>query len=157
MFNNNNNKNEGRKQELHEDEKKEAEGNDPVEVNSTRDDETETDTKCPNIGALLGVDLVKNPKTKLFEVKDHVLDASGNAPQSTFLSAELAALLRPGDVLESVNGVACRRSGDVNELYQKIVTIQDEQETTTLYFVCKAAEKTGDSQQQQRPIAKQPI
>jgi hypothetical protein len=144
LFNNNGKRNEIDKM------KKNAES-----IGNIASSEEKDGTDCLSIGTMLGVNLIKNPKTKLFEVKDHNLN-SNEGCNRPFLSPQLAIMLLPGDVLESINGVACWRSRDTNELCQKIVKQQNEQVTLSLTFVTKAT-VNSDSQQLQQEQSKQPV
>ena len=101
-----------------------------------------------SIGAVLGVDIVKNPKTKLFEIISHHYDNSeGSAGSSDnsnhagkfkapLLSTELGMMLLPGDVLESINGSPCRSSRDMDALQQRIVQQWQENDKLILTFIC---------------------
>ena len=86
----------------------------------------------------MGVDIIKNTKTKQFEIVEHILESKGRSTMTNppLLSPQLAILLVAGDILESVNGVPCRRSGDLYQLYQRILQHQKESSIITLTFAC---------------------
>jgi hypothetical protein len=100
-----------------------------------------------NIGSLLGLDINKNPKTKEFEITEHVFDSKGNNP---LLPPQLAILLVPGDYLESVNGISCRRSGDLHQLYERIFKHLEESPIITLTFACLPDEADHNNDNNQR-------
>ena len=105
-----------------------------------------TQINC-TIGELLGVDLAKNTTTKQFEITEHSLDepTTENTP---LLPPQLAILLLPGDILQSINGVPCRRFGDLEELRQKILEGRDVLTRTTLTFECRSVEQQGQNASQ---------
>jgi hypothetical protein len=104
------------------------------------------------IGSLLGLILVKHPKTKQFKIAEHVLSSKG-ATRQPLLPLQLLILLQPGDILESVNGVLCRRFQSVEQLYQRIIQLLEKEFTLTLTFACVPS----DQEQVQQLTATSPF
>ncbi|KAG7360767.1 putative transmembrane protein PGPGW [Nitzschia inconspicua] len=98
-----------------------------------------------NLGVLLGVELVKNPNTKQFEVSNSIsIKPTDGEP---LLPSDQASLLVPGDVLQAINGFSCRGFRDENQLYKRILQEQSSLKTmTTLTFLCQASSNGPDQE-----------
>jgi hypothetical protein len=96
-----------------------------------------------DIGAILGVHLIKNSKTKQFEVSEQ--SASSLQERRPLLSPRETILLVQGDKLQSINGFRCQRCQDADQLCQRLIQEHSRDEVITLTFVCSPSETSEQS------------